>query len=73
MIPFLEKTWFLWWMVAILLILRWFHLFASGTEQTHDAPCASEEHTAIASDQFPRASATLLLIQNGVPVLKAWR
>lgn len=29
MIPFIEKTWFLWWLVATLIILRWFHLFAS--------------------------------------------
>jgi hypothetical protein len=72
-ILFLEKTWFLWWIVAIILILRWFHLFASNAEETLDAPAAGEERTAVASGQFSCASATLVLIQNGVPVLKAWR
>jgi hypothetical protein len=28
-IPFIEKTWFLWWIVATLVILRWFHLLSS--------------------------------------------
>jgi hypothetical protein len=23
---FIEKTWFLWWMLAIVIGLRWFHL-----------------------------------------------
>jgi len=25
MIPFFEKTWFLWWIFAVVVILRWFH------------------------------------------------
>lgn len=26
MILFMEKTWFLWWMFAVVVILRWFHV-----------------------------------------------
>lgn len=26
MIGFLEKTWYLWWMAAMLVITRWFHV-----------------------------------------------
>lgn len=26
MIPFLQSTWFLWWALAVVGILRWFHL-----------------------------------------------
>ena len=29
MIPFIETTWPLWWLVIILVILRWFHVMAS--------------------------------------------
>jgi hypothetical protein len=29
MILFLQRTWFLWWILATLVVLRWFHLFSS--------------------------------------------
>jgi hypothetical protein len=32
-IPFLEKTWFFWWTVATLAILRWLHVISCHTEQ----------------------------------------
>jgi hypothetical protein len=25
MISFLEYTWFLWWIFAVIIVLRWFH------------------------------------------------
>jgi hypothetical protein len=31
-VPFFQKTWFLWWILATLIILRWFHLFASSAD-----------------------------------------
>jgi hypothetical protein len=31
-IAFFEKTWLLWWIVAILIILRWFHLLRSSAD-----------------------------------------
>jgi hypothetical protein len=27
-ILFVEKTWFLWWMLGIVFVVRWFHLVA---------------------------------------------
>lgn len=32
-IPFIEKTWFLWWIFATLAILRWLHVMSSHTAQ----------------------------------------
>jgi hypothetical protein len=32
LIPFLQKTWSLWWILATLVIFRWFHLFPSRTD-----------------------------------------
>jgi hypothetical protein len=31
-ILFIEKTWFLWWMLAIVVALRWFHLVSSNVK-----------------------------------------
>lgn len=42
MILLIEKTWFLWWIVATLLALRWFHLSARTKMEAPDA-VASEE------------------------------
>jgi len=72
-ILFLERTWFLWWIVAIILILRWFHLFSCNAGATRDTPAANQGHNALASDLFPSGSVTFLLIQDGVQVLKARR
>jgi len=30
MTSFFEQTWFLWWIAAIVVILRWHHLALSG-------------------------------------------
>jgi hypothetical protein len=30
MLPLLGKNWFLWWMVAIMVVLRWHHVIAMG-------------------------------------------
>ena len=29
MISFFEKTWFLWWMFAVVVILRWHHVLSA--------------------------------------------
>ncbi len=34
MILFIQRTWFMWWILATVLILRWFHLFASHTDES---------------------------------------
>jgi hypothetical protein len=45
---FIAKTWFLWWMLAILIALRWFHLVASArsTVEGLDAIPPEEEEQA---------------------------
>ncbi len=36
MLNFLENTWFLWWLLAILLILQWFHAISNDTKEGID-------------------------------------
>ncbi len=63
-IPFIEKTWFLWWILAILAtlaILCWFHLFSSRTDDSAiEVPASSEEQVCTASDQIPSGTASNL-------------
>ncbi len=54
MISFIEQTWYLWWIGAIVILLRWFHLFVSDREEAAD----DEEAAAIASVQFRLRGAT---------------
>jgi hypothetical protein len=32
MIAFLEKTWVLWWILAVVFIVRWFHVVSADRE-----------------------------------------
>lgn len=32
MLVLLQKTWFLWWILAAVFILRWFHRFSSRAD-----------------------------------------
>jgi hypothetical protein len=62
-IPFIQKTWFLWWILATLVILRWFHLLASrtggkGASETADSV---KEKAATGSKQIPSGTASSLL------------
>jgi len=41
---FIEKTWFIWWVFAVVLILRWFHVASVGID-------AEEENPPIASSK----------------------
>jgi hypothetical protein len=54
-IPFVAKTWFLWWIFAALVILRWFHLFSLDSEDTLHAS-ASDKEQAAASASTPLRS-----------------
>jgi hypothetical protein len=42
MIPFLQNTWVLWWLAAIVLIIRWFHLAMQAPEDSDDRVSASD-------------------------------
>ncbi len=45
MILFVEKTWFLWWIVSIVFAVRWFHVVAmrSKMESPESQDSAIEE------------------------------
>ena len=54
-IPFLEKTWFVWWVLSTLVVLRWFQIFSSpADESTLEIDASSEEQ---ASCQIPSGAA----------------
>ena len=53
MLQFIEYTWFLWWMSALVVIFRWFHVLCSGselgeldetTEVGNKAPASGEQY-----------------------------
>lgn len=47
MILFIEKTWFLWWMLAIVVGLRWFHLVSTSVKlEGLEAQAVEEEEEA---------------------------
>jgi hypothetical protein len=33
LVAFIQKTWFLWWTFAIVVILRWFHVQSAPARQ----------------------------------------
>jgi hypothetical protein len=47
-ISFIAKTWFLWWMFAIVIVLRWFHLLVSANAkmESPNALASEEEQEA---------------------------
>jgi hypothetical protein len=47
-IVFLQKTWFLWWILATLVILRWFHLFSFRPREMDTQAAESGEEKAAA-------------------------
>jgi hypothetical protein len=49
MAEFLEKTWFLWWIIATLAILRWFHLVSMKDEVELELEEAELEHEGLHS------------------------
>ena len=63
MILFIEKTWFLWWAVAILFILRWLHLFSFQSDEANDLPTSDQTKSAvITSGQLPAGRASGLSV-----------
>jgi len=57
MIPFIEKTWFLWWILVTVVFLRWFHLISCHSDETAlEAPY--EERPATASKEIPSGTAS---------------
>ena len=60
MIPFFQKTWFLWWILATLVILRWFHLFSSHTHERFLEAASEEEEASTAAKPIPSGTASRL-------------
>jgi hypothetical protein len=61
MIVFLQKTWFLWWILANLFILQWFHrLSARSDERNLGAADSGDETAATASSQAASETASRL-------------
>ena len=61
MIAFIEKTWFFWWIVAVLVILRWFHIFSSRTdERAYEASDSGSRNSSAGSGQIPSGTASHL-------------
>lgn len=42
MLTFLYKTWFLWWGLAIMLVLRWHHIMVVGSHLKGADPVADQ-------------------------------
>jgi hypothetical protein len=42
MVPFLENTWLLWWLIAIVVIIRWFHLSVQVSEESDESVVAPD-------------------------------
>ena len=56
-ISFIEKTWFMWWILMVLVVLRWFQLFSVDVDETaFEVPISSEGGARMASDQMTSAS-----------------
>ncbi len=50
MVEFIAKTWFLWWAVAAVIIIRWFSVVAVDTElEIPDSPPHSEAGSDVVS------------------------
>lgn len=59
MIPFFEKTWFFWWTIAVVVILRWLHVIScSASQETSEARAAVEEETPADLGAIPSMNRT---------------
>lgn len=57
MLPLLDKTWLLWWMFAVVVILRWFHVLSanSGSDASDSANYEEGESNVISGKIAARA------------------
>jgi hypothetical protein len=62
MIPFMEKTWFLWWMLAIVVIVRWFHLLQATDTLESDASASAPQQACSNSGEFSSPNARSLWV-----------
>jgi hypothetical protein len=63
MIPFMEKTWLLWWMFAVVVIVRWFHALQTTQElKRGDEPGSTPQHAHANSVEFSSPKTESLLV-----------
>jgi hypothetical protein len=64
-ILFIEKTWFLWWMLAIFLALRWFHVLSAAAKKMEGpyALALEEEQAYIVSRRILRKAHAISIFQ----------
>ena len=61
-IAFMEKTWFLWWMFAIVVIVRWFHALPLDTpSEAPDEPRSTRERGGLDAGEFTAHNASGLV------------
>ena len=50
MAAFFAKTWFLWWMVAVVIVMRWFHVAGVNELEEQTWPAwANDEGSVLSS------------------------
>ncbi len=54
MISFIAKTWWLWWMLAIVVAVRWFHLLEANQMEPAETLAPEEEEEDVVSWQLRR-------------------
>jgi len=70
-IPFIQKTWFVWWILATLFILRWFHLFSSHPDEgALEVPDSGERKAVTASNQIPSEPRAIYVTRNAPGVVR---
>jgi hypothetical protein len=63
MILFIGKTWFLWWILLSVFLLRWFHQVSSkAAAMGFEVPESSDEKTPAASGPISSGSASHLFV-----------
>ena len=54
MLQFIENTWFLWWIFALVMIFRWFHVLSASSESDLEQTAETDPNPASASgNQLP--------------------
>ena len=64
MILFLENSWYLWWVLAMVLAVRWFHALSSRNQlEAIDVRASEEEQAYIVSWQILHKAQAISLLK----------
>jgi hypothetical protein len=55
MLQFMENTWFLWWIISVVIILRWFQVLSvdPDVESPHTRAGSNSKPSSAPGDQLP--------------------